>query len=94
MSRETSTDDLGTCLYLDLVERELADRRRIISAGEQLVSFPPYAAAAAYETWIVPRFHRSFFGSIDDATLDELARHCDACYWRCAITSTIRPITS
>lgn len=66
-------DDLGTCLYLDLVERELADGRRIISAGERLVSFQPYAAAAAYETWIVPRFHQSSFGSIDDATLDELA---------------------
>lgn len=66
-------DDFGTCLYLDLVERERQDGRRMLLDGERLVAFQPFAALAAYETWIVPRYHQPSFGRADDETLDELA---------------------
>lgn len=41
--------------------------------GERLVAFQPFAALAAYETWIVPRYHQPSFGRAGDETLDELA---------------------
>jgi UDPglucose--hexose-1-phosphate uridylyltransferase len=66
-------DDFGTCLYLDMVERELADGSRIVIEGPRVVAFQPFAASAAYETWLMPRFQQASFGNTDDETLDELA---------------------
>jgi UDPglucose--hexose-1-phosphate uridylyltransferase len=66
-------DDVGTCLYLDVLERELHDGRRIVSQTPTLVAFQPYAALAPYETWIMPRIQQPSFGEADGALLDEFA---------------------
>ena len=66
-------DDLGTCLYTDILERELRDGRRIVREAQSFVAFQPFAAAAPFETWIVPRIPQSAFGDIADSTLPELA---------------------
>jgi UDPglucose--hexose-1-phosphate uridylyltransferase len=66
-------DDLGTCLYVDIVERELLDGQRIVLQSERFVAFHPFASATPFETWVMPRFHQSSFGDVGDAALDELA---------------------
>jgi UDPglucose--hexose-1-phosphate uridylyltransferase len=66
-------DDFGTCLYLDVLERELHDGRRIVLQTDRLVAYQPYAAAAPYETWIMPRMQQPSFGDADGAELDEFA---------------------
>ena len=65
-------DDLGTCLYVDIVERELLDGRRIILQSARFVAFQPFASATPFETWVMPRFHQSTFGDVGDAALDDL----------------------
>ncbi len=66
-------DDLGTCLYLDILERERRDGRRIVLESERFVAFQPFASASPFETWLMPREHQPSFGDVADATLDELA---------------------
>lgn len=66
-------DDLGTCLYVDIVDRELHDGRRIVLLTERFVAFQPFASASPFETWVMPRFHQTSFGDVGDAALDELA---------------------
>jgi UDPglucose--hexose-1-phosphate uridylyltransferase len=66
-------DDLGTCLYLDILDRELRDGRRIVLESERFVAFQPFAAGAPFETWIMPRRHQASFGDASDAALDDLA---------------------
>jgi UDPglucose--hexose-1-phosphate uridylyltransferase len=66
-------DDFGTCLYVEMLERELADGRRVVVKGDSVVAFQPFAAAAAFETWVMPRVHQASFGDADDHLLDELA---------------------
>lgn len=66
-------DDLGTCLYVDILERELRDGRRIILESPRFVAFQPFAAAAPFETWIMPRSHQPSFGQAGDDALDDLA---------------------
>lgn len=66
-------DDLGTCLYADILERELSDGRRVVLESPQFVAFQPFASAAPFETWIMPRMAQASFGDTSDATLDELA---------------------
>ena len=66
-------DDMGTCLYVDLMERELRDGRRIVLETPHFVAFQPYASAMPFETWIMPRGPHPCFGDATDAMLDELA---------------------
>jgi UDPglucose--hexose-1-phosphate uridylyltransferase len=66
-------DDLGTCLYLDILDRELRDGRRVVLESERFVAFQPFASAAPFETWIMPRRHQASFGAATDAALDDLA---------------------
>lgn len=66
-------DDAGACLYLEVLERELRAGSRVVLAGDRLVAFQPFAPSAAYETWVIPRFHQPSFGEATGEVLDELA---------------------
>jgi UDPglucose--hexose-1-phosphate uridylyltransferase len=66
-------DDLGTCLYVDLLERELSDGRRVVLETPAFVAFQPFAAGAAFETWIMPRIAQPAFGDARDSALADLA---------------------
>lgn len=70
---EQHYDDLGTCLYLDIIEREVGDGRRIVLANDRFVAFQPYASTSPFETWILPRAHQASFGDATDEALDALA---------------------
>jgi UDPglucose--hexose-1-phosphate uridylyltransferase len=66
-------DDMGTCLYSDILARELADGRRIVLQTENFVAFQPFASAYPYETWLMPRTQQASFGRITDRQLDDMA---------------------
>ena len=57
----------------DAAERRLEGRQRMVAQSERFVAFQPFASTSPFETWIMPRFHQSSFGKVDDAALDELA---------------------
>jgi UDPglucose--hexose-1-phosphate uridylyltransferase len=67
-------DDLGTCLYVDNLERELRDGRRIVLETAQFVVFQPFASGCPHETWIMPRAQSPSFGDASDHVLDEFAQ--------------------
>jgi galactose-1-phosphate uridylyltransferase len=71
--RSCADDDLGTCLYVDLLERELRDGRRVVMETPAFVAFQPFASGAAFETWIMPRIARPAFGDAPDSALENLA---------------------
>jgi len=48
-------DDFGSCLYVDVAKRELADGRRMVLATPALLAFQPFAAAAARDLDHTPR---------------------------------------
>ncbi len=66
-------DDLGTCLYLEILEREWRDGRRIVLEHERFVAFQPFASGAPFETWIMPAEPQASFGDASDEALDHLA---------------------
>jgi UDPglucose--hexose-1-phosphate uridylyltransferase len=66
-------DDMGTCLYSDILQRELADGRGIVLETRQFVAFQPFASAFPYETWLMPRLQQASFVSITDHQLDDMA---------------------
>jgi UDPglucose--hexose-1-phosphate uridylyltransferase len=66
-------DDVGKCLYCDLLAAELDKGRRIIAESEEFVILNPYASRVSYETWIIPKRHCASFGLFPETCLTELA---------------------
>lgn len=58
-------------LLLELVEREVEDRSRLIEATDRYATFVPFAAAHDHEVWVAPRFLPPRFDQLDDGTLLE-----------------------
>jgi UDPglucose--hexose-1-phosphate uridylyltransferase len=64
---------MGTCLYCDLLDEELAMKKRIVAESEKFVVLQPYASRVPYETWIMPKEHSASFGLFPTSGLGELA---------------------
>lgn len=59
-------DDRGRCLVCDMAEQELADGRRVVFENDLFAAFVPFAASVPFETWILPKGHRTSFGGLSD----------------------------
>ena len=66
-------DQFGRCVYCDMIQEELALRRRIVSDAPGFICFTPFASRFPYEAWIVPKSHASHYENIQQEELDELA---------------------
>jgi len=66
-------DDVGKCLYCDLLAEELVRRERIIAENKDFIVFHPYASRVPYETWIIPKRHCASFGLVPKRQLAGLA---------------------
>lgn len=66
-------DEWGRCVFCDILEFEIKNKRRIISESDNLVAFIPYHAEVPFETWIMPKRHQADFGNISDEEKTDLA---------------------
>jgi len=66
-------DDMGKCLYCDLIVEELKTGERVVAETKDFVVLHPYASHVPYETWIIPKMHRASFGLFPSTHLTELS---------------------
>jgi len=66
-------DDHGSCVFCDMMEEELAAKKRIILKNERFVVFHPFASRTPFETWIVPKKHNASFGNISEDEVKSMA---------------------
>jgi UDPglucose--hexose-1-phosphate uridylyltransferase len=66
-------DAWGRCVYCDIMEFEMADRRRVVFENASFIALVPYAAEVPFEVWIIPRQHQASFGQISGETKLDLA---------------------
>ncbi len=66
-------DTTGKCIFCQMLNGELADKKRIICETEKFVSFVPFAAAAPFIIWIFPRRHMASFADIDASEMSGMA---------------------
>ena len=66
-------DNLGSCVYCDLITEELNQGSRIIMETENFVSFCPFAARSPFECRIYPKNHQASYVLIDDDEIDDMA---------------------
>jgi UDPglucose--hexose-1-phosphate uridylyltransferase len=72
-------DEWGRCVFCDILNFEMEDRRRVILENDSFIAFIPYAAEVPFEIWIMPKGHRADFGNISGAEKTDLApalRYC------------------
>ena len=62
------------CIFCDIVRQELSDRRRLILENADIVALAPWASRLPFETWLVPRHHRSRFEEASRHEYESLAR--------------------
>jgi len=66
-------DDNGTCVYCEMVAKELKLKERMVMESENFVAFEPFASRAPFETWVMPKKHHSSFEIISAEDTKELA---------------------
>jgi UDPglucose--hexose-1-phosphate uridylyltransferase len=66
-------DQTGDCLYCVLLQEELAARQRVVAENDHYAAIVPYAAHVPFETWILPKGHRSSFGREEPHRIRPLA---------------------
>ncbi len=67
-------DDLGTCVYCDILDYELSEQVRVICSNSGFVALCPFASAVPFEIWILPRRHASSFGVLSDGEIPLLGQ--------------------
>lgn len=65
------------CVFTDIIDQETSDGngRRVVCTTDQFIALEPFAPRFPFETWILPREHRSSYQTITDpAEFLDLAR--------------------
>lgn len=66
-------DNTGRCLHHDIQKAELEEGTRIVADTLHFVVLHPFASHYPFETWIMPKEHKSSFGNISDTEIKDIA---------------------
>jgi UDPglucose--hexose-1-phosphate uridylyltransferase len=61
------------CVFCDLIRQEIKGGTRVVTETDDFVVIEPYAPRFPFETWILPRQHRSHYENADAHQLKNLA---------------------
>ena len=67
-------DNTGRCLHHDIQKFELEEGTRIVVENNNFVVLHPFASRYPFETWVMPKIHKSSFGDINDEEINDLSR--------------------
>ena len=62
------------CLYCDVLQQELKERKRVIAENEDFLAFAPFASRFPFEMAVFPKSHNSAFSRIRPGQVECLAR--------------------
>ncbi|MBS3101796.1 galactose-1-phosphate uridylyltransferase [Candidatus Woesearchaeota archaeon] len=72
-SLDNFMDKKRQCVYCDMVHQELEKGVRIIAENPYFIAFLPFASRVPFETWLVPRNHKSDYTLITSEEATSLA---------------------
>lgn len=63
------------CVFCDIIQQESStnDGKRVVATTERFIAIQPFAPRVPFETWILPRRHRSAFHKSDPEEFLDLA---------------------
>ncbi|MCL2100618.1 MAG: galactose-1-phosphate uridylyltransferase [Fibromonadales bacterium] len=62
----------GSCIFCDMIKKEMESGDRIIAKSNHFVAFCPFASRYPYEMRIFPLKHSALFGTISDEEVKDL----------------------
>jgi len=62
------------CVFCDMIQQELAHKRRVVSTNDHFVALAPFASRFPFETWVLPRMHNASFEDARKEEYGSLAR--------------------
>jgi len=57
-------DDHGRCVFCEMIKKEKDEGVRVVFENDEYIAFEPFASRVPFETWVVPKDHRSAFEDI------------------------------
>lgn len=67
----------GVCAFCDLMAHEKKEKIRVIGENRDFIAFTLFAARFPFETWILPKKHKSCFENITRDEISSLAKLCN-----------------
>ncbi|MBW7883982.1 MAG: galactose-1-phosphate uridylyltransferase [Caldilineaceae bacterium] len=67
-------DEVGTCVFCEILQQELEAQTRIIAETDHFVAFAPYASVSPFHIWVMPRTHLASFFHIPADEVEDLGR--------------------
>jgi UDPglucose--hexose-1-phosphate uridylyltransferase len=64
----------GKCVYCHIIEHETVTKERMISENGGFIACAPFASRSPFETWIIPKTHRSCFARMSRFEVVEFAQ--------------------
>ena len=64
----------GRVLFADLIEAECTDGRRLLAENDSAISYVPYFARYAYETYVAPKRTHPNIATLDENEIADLAQ--------------------
>lgn len=61
------------CAYCVMLEYEIEQQKRVVFENDLFVAFCPFASRAAFEVWVMPKFHSPYFERLNDEQKMKLA---------------------
>ncbi len=61
------------CIFCDLIRQEAKSEIRVVTETDRFIVLEPYAARFPFETWILPKQHKSHYEDADTGSLENLA---------------------
>jgi len=61
------------CIYCDVLQQEVANRRRLVAENEAFVAITPFASRSPFQVDLFPKLHSSAFSRIDGSQIEKLA---------------------
>ena len=74
LQQQRHYDRHGRGLLVDMLEREISERTRLIYHGPHVVAFMPVCARYSYEVWVAPRRAAASFAELTPDERRDLAR--------------------
>ena len=62
------------CIYCDVLQQELKQKKRLIAENEDFVAFAPFASRFPFEMAVFPKAHNSAFSHVSPTQIESLAR--------------------
>lgn len=63
----------GVCVFCDIIKHERKEKTRVIYENDYFLAFAPYASRYPFESWVIPKRHKSQFEESSKNEIDEFA---------------------